>query len=321
MDIRLVNTSALKGYDKNPRIMNYLKSQIKTFGSILLVAVILITIPNSLKAQEVEEFDFNFNFKTIKNADYTRTLNVEFYGELDRDVFPVYGAEINFYNLYDEDSLLLLGTTLTTDEGIATLILPENQKYIKDEDGYITFRAIFEETESLESFEEELSVLDLVMSFELNEDEGENSIDVYASVINASGEKEPVEETDIYFYVKGMVNPLPIYDDWLEEGEYTFDFPDNLPGDLEGNLIVYIKIEDSDDFGNVVQEAQVPWGIGPMTHPVKTRKLWTEGGPEWMIAVLSILLILVWSNIFHAIFHLIRVRKEGRQFQDPIRKI
>jgi len=294
--------------------MKIINSIFKFFQLVLIGSLALSLSLTKVHAQDIDlgEYDFTFNLKTVKNADNSRTLSVDFYAEADRDKYPVYGAEIKFYNVL-EDETILLGTSKTTEEGIAQLTLKGETTYLKDEDGYITFQAAFEGTDQLDAFEAETSVIDLKLSMELNEDEDGKSITLYANAINGAGEEVPIEESDVYVYVQGMLTKLKIEDGWIEEGEYSFDFPKDLPGDKDGNLTIYARIEDNDDYGNVLQSVSAQWGVGPIINPEKTRKLWTDLGPEWMIVALSVLLVAVWANIVHTIYHLVKIKQEGKR--------
>ena len=55
---------------------------------------------------------------------------IEFDVVISKDKIPVFDAEIKFYNEAN-----LLGTTKTSNEGIAQFTVPENQNYTTDEDG------------------------------------------------------------------------------------------------------------------------------------------------------------------------------------------
>lgn len=296
---------------KNPFIIN------RSIKLILIGLIFNLLQPFEVLAQEEEtiEYDYSFRFKTIKNADQSRSLVVNFYGEADREKYPVYQAEIQFINTL-EDEQVILGTATTNDAGVAELKLEPGRAYLKDAEGYITFLATFEGRGEIASMEEEIAVIDLNLTMELEESEDGNSITVYANVLNAAGEEEPLEESDIYFYVQGMINKLKIEDGWLEYGEYSFEFPANLPGDKDKNLTIYAQINDSDDYGNVVASKTANWGVGPIITKDKTPKLWTELGPEWMILALSALLIGVWANLIHAIYNLVKIKKEGQNLSE-----
>lgn len=291
-----------------------MRNSINTFRKLFLLSAMLTWVLVPVLAQEEEdevEYEYSMTMKNVKNPDGSRTLSAELTGESEEGTFPVYQAEIGFYNTL-EDSVILLDKVLTNDEGKAELIVPASTNYLKDEEGGITLRAVFEGTDQIDSFEEEVTVKDLNLTMELSEEDGVKTIMVYMNAINADGEEEPVEESDIYFYVQGMINKLPIHDDWLEEGEYEYEFPNNIPGDQDGNLTIFVRVEDSDDFGTVVQQANAKWGSGPIINPAKTRKLWTDMGPEWMIVMMTIVLVLVWANILHGIYNLVKIKKEGR---------
>ncbi len=288
----------------------------KSIKYLVLVGLFfnLETLPLSAQDDDVS-LDMEFRFKTYKNADKTRSFIVEFYGTMEKERVPVYDAEIRFFNS-TEDEEVLIGTANTTQEGISNLTLPADYSYIKDEEGYINVTARFEGSGDLDSFEESLAVRDLNLTLELNESEDGNTITVYANMIDNLGEEIPIEESDIYFYVQGMVSRLPIGDDWLEEGEYIFDFPNDIPGDKNGTLLVYVEIEDNDDFGNVTQTATVNWGTGPRLESGKVRMLWSDFGPIWMIVLMSTLLIAVWANIIHSIYNLVRINQEGKELKE-----
>ncbi len=275
-----------------------------------LLSIVALLIASPMHAQEEVEIDYTLTFKTVKNPDFSRSMIAEFYGMADRDKYPIYQAEITFLNVLDTQEVVL-GTVKTDKEGIAKLDLTKEQNYLRDEDAYMTFRAVFEETEGIDAFEEELAIIDLNLTMELNESEDGRSITAYANMINAEGEEEPIEESDIYFKVQGMLGRLTVDPGWLEYGEYTFDFPDDIPGDKDGNLEIYAMIQDNYDYGDVTQKAAAQWGTGPIVSPARTAKLWTELGPEWMIAVLTVLLIAVWANIIHTIYNLNQIKKEG----------
>ena len=92
-----------------------------------------------------------YKFNTVKQHDNSRLLEVSFVANNKKDrkiKLPVYGADINFINIVNEEEFLL-GTVKTDKDGFARLTLPENQTYYTDADGYINFIARFENTEAM----------------------------------------------------------------------------------------------------------------------------------------------------------------------------
>ena len=165
---------------------------------IISIIVLLLFSINNVDAQEfnVENYRMLYNFKTVKQNDNTRLLEVSFNArnnEDSRDIMPLYGAEIKFYSTLD-DNELLLGSAKTTKEGVAQLILPENQKYLIDKESNITISARFEGSDKLNAESEEITLKNLHLELDLTEIEGVKTAIAKAYTINNLGIKTPVEE-------------------------------------------------------------------------------------------------------------------------------
>ena len=67
----------------------------------------------------------------------------------------------------------------------------------------------------------------------------------------------PIEELDLYFYVKRTFSLLPIGDAFNttdENGIVVVEFPTDLPGDTEGNVEIVVKIIESDLYNDLSLE-------------------------------------------------------------------
>ncbi|MDZ7614212.1 MAG: hypothetical protein U5K51_11325 [Flavobacteriaceae bacterium] len=80
----------------------------------------------------------------------------------EKDILPVYNAEIKFYNILG-DTEVLLGTTKTSKAGVAKLVVPADKKYLKDGEGNIVLVARFEGTDKMDAEEAEVSFRDLIL--------------------------------------------------------------------------------------------------------------------------------------------------------------
>lgn len=264
---------------------------------------------------DVSNYRMNFKFNTTKQADNSRLLEVNFIGmnKKDRkDKIPVFDAEIKFYNVLNEDEVLL-GTTKTSKEGIAELVLPKDQNYLIDTDGNISIKAQFEGTDALDAEEEEITVKNIFLDLNLEEIDSVKTVSLKAYVIDSLGTKIPVEESDIMFYVEGMLSKMKINEGTISNGEFDFTFESDLPGDINGNITVIAMIEESDDFGNVTQKKSVAWGVLDKKFNAENNKLWSKAGPIWMYIVLSVLLIGVWANYIYTIINLYKISKSKIQ--------
>jgi len=294
----------------------------KTF--FLATLIMALFSSNFCFSQEDDEtFDLKkyktiYKFNTIKQTDNSRLLEVSLIvqNKKDRkDKIPVFEADIDFYNVLN-DKEILLGTAKTSKEGVAQFIVPATQNYLLDENGYINLIARFEGSDKLKGKEKDLAVKDLKLELNLTEIDSVKTVLVKAFTIDSLGFETPLEEADIVVSVKGMLSNMPIEEGEIENGEFEYEFPTDIPGDDDGDLTVVVSIEDHDDFGNLIQEKSVNWGIHK-TVPVKKVKntLWSESAPLWMYIVLTILLVGVWANYIYTIVNLFRIKKEGSDLE------
>ena len=280
---------------------------ITTFITLLLFGV-------NTTAQELtaDNYKMRFSFKTVKNYDNSRLLKVNFIGvnkKNRKDKIPIHEAEIKFFNVLDDEETLL-GTSKTSMEGIAEIILPEDQEYLLDESGNINLIARFEGSEALDSEEDEIGIKNLHLELNLTEIDSVNTVVVKAFTIDSLGVEVPASDSEIIISVEGMFSKMPLAEENMEDGEFEIEFPSDLPGDVNGNITVFAIIEDHDEFGDVIQKKTANWGN--INHQATKDKytLWSSLAPIWMYIVLSIMLLGVWANYIYTIINLFKIKKD-----------
>lgn len=283
--------------------------------SLITSFVTVILLSNVCFAQEndVNKYKIRFNFSTLKQADNSRLLEVRFIAtnKKDRkDKVPVYNAEIMFFNILNEEEVLL-GTANTSKSGIAQLILSENQPYLIDDDGNINLVAQFPGTGTMDEETSEISVKDLHLELNLTEIDSVKTVLVSAFTINKLQEKIPAEYIEIGFYVEAMLSKMMIEEGSTNDGTYQFKFPTDIPGDVDGNLIMSAMVVDHDAYWNVTQSKTVNWGISHRHVMKEKNTLWSEVAPLWMYTLLTIMLVGVWANYVYTIIHLFKIKNEG----------
>lgn len=288
---------------------------------IFYLIVILLSINGMSQDFKAEDYRMLFNFKTIKQPDNTRLLEVSFNARNEADskvIIPVYGAEIKFLNIVD-DKDEVIGTSKTLKDGIAKFIVPENFKYLKDKEGNINIVARFEGTDAIDSEEEIITLKDVHLELELKKIDSVKTAIAKIYTLNNLGEEVPVE-ADVSLYVNSMFAKFKIGEGSVSDGEfeYHFEFPTDLPGDINDELTVFLMIEDHDEFGNVVQMKKAKWGKIHTHKKEKILALWTKSAPIWMYVVLTILLVGVWANYFYTIVNLFKIKNEGDQFESRL---
>jgi hypothetical protein len=126
----------------------------------------------------------------------------------------------------------------------------------------------------------------------------------------------PIEELELYFYVKRTFSLLPIGDFFNstdENGMVVVEFPNDLPGDdAKANVTIVVKIKESDLYNDLSLEATKNWGIPISLDPLKEkRSLWASSAnaPISLITGVSIMIFGIWYIIFYIFFKLYKISK------------
>lgn len=282
---------------------------------IILLLVGFMSNGNSFaQKNDIKNYRMLYKFNTVKQHDNSRLLEVSFVARNKKVKLPVFGADIKFINVVNEMETLL-GTVKTDKEGFARLTLPENQTYHLDSTGYTNFIARFESTDAIKSIEKKLTIKDVFLDLDLTEIDSIKKVTLNAYTLDGLKNKIPIEETDVIFSVGGFISNMPIKETTTEDGVYQFEFPDDIPGDVEGNIDVFVSIVDHDIYGDVVQKKSVSWGVFEDPGKQPTLTLWSHYAPIWMYIVLTILLVGVWSNYIYSIINLFKIKREGKELE------
>jgi hypothetical protein len=292
-----------------------------TFFISIIAALLLCT--NGIAQQiDLSNYSMRFVFKTVKQADNSRLLEVSFIGFNDedrKDKIPVFGAEIQFLNVLNDEEILL-GASKTSKEGTAQLILLENQKYATDEEGYINLKARFNSTDALSEEEADIMVKDLHLDLNLSEIDSVKTVTLTAFTINSLGDKIPVSDLDVIINLNTMLSKMNINEGTIIDGTYTFEMTESFAGNPKGELTISTIIEDNDEYGNIIQEQTVQWGTVSKQIKTAENKLWTKAAPIWMYVVLSILLLGVYINFIYTIVNLVKIKREGDNIKTEPKK-
>jgi len=155
-------------------------------------------------------------------------------------------------------------------------------------------------------------MLDAIVSIDFTE--VEDSKTIIATAVDQEG--IPIEDLELYFYVQRTFSLLPIGDDFYytdEEGIIEVEFPLDLPGDENGNVIIVTKLIESDIYNDLTIEKTKNWGIPIEIEDQKNEKrsLWAAAAnaPMSLIFIVSALILSVWYIICYILYKLYRISK------------
>lgn len=158
-------------------------------------------------------------------------------------------------------------------------------------------------------FAEEGKTAEMKLSFKAGD-----SLKTCTALVVSQG--KPVANVVVKFFAKRMFSLLPLGGEVTtgEDGIASIDFPKDLPGDEQKNIMVIAKIEDDEVYGSVETQATVNWGVNIVREDHwKNRSLSAsrEKAPMLLIVVSNIIIAVIWGVILYIIIQVFRIRKSS----------
>jgi hypothetical protein len=280
---------------------------------LFLLAFICLMMPGKIMAQEdsvvAKELVRLKYFNDNNSVQYLLLENSLKTGKkiepLKDKIFQVYLDSIKAGNLVAE---------MKTDKtGKAKTFLPVSLKTIWDQTPLHKFIAVPSGKEDIT----ELEIAKAKMLMDTASSEEGRSITVQVQKYE-NGEWLPADEVEMRVGVHRLGGILSANEDATfttdSSGIIKVDFKrDSLPGDQKGNIVLVAKVEDNDQYGNLVIEKTVPWGVAVKQDDnfFSHRSLWSTRfkTPVWLLIMAYSIVIGVWGTIFYLILQLVKIKK------------
>lgn len=131
----------------------------------------------------------------------------------------------------------------------------------------------------------------------------------------------PFQEVDVSFYIKrefGLMRIGQSSNPTGADGKVKEVFPENIIGDMEGNVTILAKVENSFIYNDAETEVVRKWGdqLVPDDEKFNRRALWgsRDKSPVWLLLVANGIIAGIWGVILYVIYNLFRIKKAGNIF-------
>ncbi len=271
-----------------------------------LLTLALLLCAASLWSQEEEEGPLRsrMSLSVFQGDGETVTLKALVRARIDQRYTGLPGLTVTFQDLQDTLDQEL-GQAETNEDGIATLQLPFNQLTGDTADLY-SVAAVFDGNEEFEDSDDDMEFTAARLSLEGYEEDSTRYV-----TVRLTSRGEPVAGEDVALFVKSMINPMPLgRSETDENGEATFEFPPDLPGNPDGTVEIRAFIEDSNDYASLESWLSKEWGIArAIEADGPTRALWSTTPPLWISLIFFAILIFIWGHYLKVIYELFRFKK------------
>jgi len=288
--------------------MIWTKKILLKISALLLIGCLAFILPIHVHAQKKERTRLKAYYEKLPNSD--KKISLVLTQGSGKQIAGVVNAEIilSTFNLDEEIEL----TSLHTDtRGEAFLLVEAGYSFPKDEDGYSVVSASYGGNDSLRAAKKEVKFVDLNIDISFDIDDSVKLVLVSAFEIDSIGQRKPIKEVDLNIGVERLYSTLFLEKiETDEDGNSSFEFPNDIPGDSTGTINIVVFVEDHDDYGTITKSATINWGtLVDYSDHLIGRSLFGDEAPLWMIISVFIILTGAWFNFIRAIIRIVKIRK------------
>ncbi len=292
-----------------------IKSRTEKLIKVVLLLFPLTIVGNTLLAADKASPKLRLTY--IKHMGGAYEIKAKAFVKKGKEITPCAGATIGFYT--DADYANVFGKQTADEEGQTTLLMDDKDaNRFKDSAGHYKFYSRVEEDSKYESQEADVSALSAVIDVKL-EKENDSTKTVKASVTcfdESNGKMIPGVKIPLKFLVKRAIGYLPFGEEinyTNDSGQVVVNFPNDIKGDKDGNLVIVVKLEEDDNYGTVQNEQIIAWGQRTMAedNPIAARSLIgsRNNAPWFMVIVINAILIGIWGYLCYIVYGLFKIKK------------
>ena len=154
-----------------------------------------------------------------------------------------------------------------------------------------------------------------VIQLRFSEEDSIKYITAQVNEYSSDSSGKPIAELDLYFFVQRTFSQLPIGDYFNttnENGEVRIEYPNDLPGDSAGNVIIIARIEEDDRFDGVEVSKIASFGIPfYIDHRANKRSLTaaSANAPISLLILVNGIILVVWGIIIYIFTQIYRIRR------------
>lgn len=286
---------------------------------VLIMACFLLPGNTSGMGETEDITAANLYLDYYKNNDNSRTLVATLSTREQGRIVYLQGEIVDLY-LNEISKEGFIGFVITDENGQGKLNSGKHL-FTADMAGKTQFEfiALLHEQENYSADTVRLSVRESILKMECIEKDSVKYVEAAFGMVDSIGQIIPVESVEIHFYIRRMLGMLPIGGDYTytnEDGEISIEFPADITGNDEGEVEIFVKVENEDPFGTLTKSKLIRWGV-PLENQSRFERgsLWGNRGnaPLFLIIISNLIILGVWGIILYLIFQIYRIRKLGKE--------
>ena len=278
------------------------------------LSIILLLSSYDAISQDAQKGDLSVGLNYFINNNKIPYLLVKVKTKVDGKFKPVSDIPLNLF--LDKDSAgTLIGKVVTNEKGEATAIIPPTLKNQWNSSIKHSFLASFDGNKKYESAKADLTVGKAKILIDTTSDRK-----ITATVFEMKDTSWiPVKGVELKIAVRRLDADLSVNETASfttdSTGQASADFKrDSIPGDIKGNIVLVAKIEDNDQYGNLLIEKSVPWGskfAAVNNFDKRTLFATRDKTPIWLLFMAYSIVITVWGILISLVISIFKIKKLG----------
>lgn len=280
----------------------------------LFLAFLCVSLGSSVLqntySQNSNKHKVRFQAYYSKIMDSVSYFDIKASSKINKKNTRVSNIEISVFNIY-LDKQIKLGNTITNNQGEARFIINDLNFIKSDSTGVYTILFTFKGDSLYKKASKRVNFKNANIESNLIKKNNINYIN--AALINGHNETPIVDEA-ITIRVQRLFKPLTLGDELSltdEQGNILTPIEDGIPG-VHGNLILEVVLDDSDDYGTVIDMVKAPIGIPIVDESTfDQRTMWSPRSktPLFLLIIPNVLTFGMWAIIILLIVNLFKIYK------------
>jgi hypothetical protein len=289
-----------------------MKNQLK-FRSIFLVVLsvfLLITGFQNLYAQNVKKNKVRIKAQYVKIMNGETYLDIKATSKIKKKNIKVSNIELTVYNEFESEKIKL-GITTTNIKGESRFVLKGLNTIKPDSTNTYTIKISFKGNDLYKKASKSISFKNAGITAKLITKDSINYIT--ATLIDTSADSLIVGEA-LNVQVQRLFSPLRIgkeFNNTDENGTIIVPIEEGIPG-VDGNLIIEVVLNDSDNYGTIKALVSAPVGIPIVDESsYDQRTMWSPRNktPLFILIFTNLLIIGIWGILLYLITNLFKISK------------
>lgn len=298
-----------------------MKNQLKILKALVLSLLVLSS--QMMMAQEETAEKPVKKSKARISLDYTiynntgPRLTATVKTKIDRSYVNVPDVKVNFY-IDSISKASRLGETLSNENGEAIFLIPQTLTKRIAKDPSFEYFVTISDNDRLKDAKRDIEVKRSFFEMNLKVEDSVKKVQVFVGAPDSTGEIVPVEDIEVKVYVKRLFGELPItegFETTNAEGIMETTFPDDIPGDETGNLMILAKVEEHDEYGTLIVAKKIAWGLPLTTDPDELKgELWSarNNAPQSLVVIINGMIIAIWGVILYIFLQILKIKRIGK---------